>query len=796
LNMYCSLFLPVAVIFALVRTVASSATIKIPSVSKEYVRNIQEDDQKKAKGSGPLQFAQPFKVSIDPSSDGTWNESTQTWELTVESKGAKNLNFAFTRFDIPAGCELSIINANPDKTDVPKVEADSTLNNANNGFWTPLMKTDKVTITLKYKDKKKRVNPPKDIHLEYVNVGFRSFGSSGNKSGSCNIDVVCPLSLGWEKEVRSVAAISLGGSLFCSGAMINNMENDGTPYFLTATHCGITSNNAGSLVAYWNYETSVCGGSPDGTLDQYTVGGADFLSSTSQSDATLVRFVNDPDNSHGVTFAGWDNTPSAYQVNGPGVAIHHPSVDEKRISFEYDDMTTTFYIGNTVSPTGTHVRVSDWDEGTTEGGSSGSPLFNGDHRIIGQLHGGYAACGNDSADWYGRISTSWSAAGLGQWLDPIDVLNGGTGGVDTFDPLAVPTISPAPTAEPTSDFPSAAPSECTGGIFSLDLLTDIYAGETSWTLRDLETNEFVNEGDGYSDNTSYQISSCLYGNCYRFTIFDSYGDGICCAYGQGSYSISVNGQEIGSGGDFNSAESLDFCLIDLFATAAPSVSISPSAAPSISISPSAAPSECTGGIFSLDLLTDLFPIETSWSLTDLETNEIIVYGDGDDYVPETLYQISNCLYGDCYKFFIYDEGGDGLDGWWGAPGDYSVSVNGKVIGSGSSFGYRDSVLFCLSDESECDDSPLPLYVNGHSLRCDSLENYCSSEDHGNVVSSHCPFTCGACSEYGCEDSVAPWSAVDDVYTCAELANDLQMRRICIENRSVAVTCAGTCGICG
>ena len=58
-------------------------------------------------------------------------------------------------------------------------------------------------------------------------------------------------------------------------------------------------------------------------------------------------------------------------------------------SFEDDPTTTTSYLGTAVPGAGTHVRLEDWDLGTTEGGSSGSPLFNQDHRVIGQLHGGY-----------------------------------------------------------------------------------------------------------------------------------------------------------------------------------------------------------------------------------------------------------------------------------------------------------------------------------------------------------------------------------------------------------------------
>jgi len=283
----------------------------------------------------------------------------------------------------------------------------------------------------------------------------------------------------------------------------------------------------------------------------------------------------------------------------------------------------------------------------------------------------------------------------------------------------------------------------------------------------LETNEVFVEGSDYSDNTSYQISNCLPGDCYRFTIFDSYGDGICCAYGQGSYSVSVNGQEIGSGSDFGSNESLEFCL--------------------------SGASECTGGTFSLDLLTDQYGDETSWSLTDLETNEVFV--EGSDYSDNTSYQISNCLPGDCYRFTIFDSYGDGICCAYG-QGSYSVSVNGQEIGSGSDFGSSESLEFCLSDDSGCEDSPLSIYFNESTLSCDSLESYCSSESYGNIVSSHCPVTCGACSEYACEDSMAPWSVGGDVYTCFQLANYAQVGETCNDYSNVAITCAGTCEVCG
>jgi subtilisin-like proprotein convertase family protein len=126
------------------------------------------------------------------------------------------------------------------------------------------------------------------------------------------------------------------------------------------------------------------------------------------------------------------------------VGIHHPNTDEKRISFEYDPTTTTSYLGTAVPGNGTHVRVEDWDLGTTEPGSSGSPLFDQNHRVIGQLHGGYASCTSQTSDWYGRFSVSWTGGGspssrLSDWLDPT-----GTGAmtVDTISGLGM-ALTPA-----------------------------------------------------------------------------------------------------------------------------------------------------------------------------------------------------------------------------------------------------------------------------------------------------------------------------------------------------------------
>jgi hypothetical protein len=156
--------------------------------------------------------------------------------------------------------------------------------------------------------------------------------------------------------------------------------------------------------------------------------------------------MDDPvDPAHEVAFAGWNNS-SADPTSA--VAIHHPNTDEKSISFEDDPTSTTTYLQNSVPGDGTHIRVTDWDLGTTEPGSSGSPLFDQDHHVVGQLHGGYAACGNDLSDWYGRLSVSWQ--NISQYLDPTST---GAVTLDTYAPFAITmTVAPSSGAVFEGDF--------------------------------------------------------------------------------------------------------------------------------------------------------------------------------------------------------------------------------------------------------------------------------------------------------------------------------------------------------
>ena len=163
-----------------------------------------------------------------------------------------------------------------------------------------------------------------------------------------------------------------------------------------------------------------------------------------------------------------------------------------------------------------------------------------------------------------------------------------------------PTISPAPsditsalpTAQPSlSIAPSSAPTSCESDSIIVTILTDNFPLETSWTLEDDCRDQVLGqiERQFYTDSgTLYEHIICNPGSMYTFTIFDAYGDGICCGVtGNGSYSVTLNGDEVASGGQFEDSEQTVFGAQDCLPI--PSNLPTSSHVPSISPAPSNLP---------------------------------------------------------------------------------------------------------------------------------------------------------------------------------------------------------------
>ena len=371
---------------------------------------------------GVVKFAEAIETNIDVNNYGIWDTNSRTsddiWRLKLKSSGAYSINLGFEKFYLPIGTKLFIYNEDQSYSIGPFTEQD---NESHGQLWTPIIKDDALIIELIIPKTEKS-----ELVFELTKVNHDYLGFGKSYSGSCNLDVICGEEDGFELVenyrdiIKSVGAYHINGIETCSGVLLNNAREDRTPYFLTANHCGISQNNAASVVAYWNYENSVCrqpngfeSGLPgDGNLSQFNTG-AIYRSGSNSSDFNLIEFDDPIRAEHKPFFAGWktdfESTPIV-------IGIHHPGVEEKRISFEFDEV---------INPTDNFIVVNDWDIGTTEGGSSGSPIYNENKQVIGQLRGGLAACSNDFSDDYGSINASWLGDGTPQgslkpWLDPDD----------------------------------------------------------------------------------------------------------------------------------------------------------------------------------------------------------------------------------------------------------------------------------------------------------------------------------------------------------------------------------------
>ncbi len=400
----------------------------------------------------------PVNTTIKNS--GTWetlDNGQAIWRLRLSSEGAKASALYFDKFDIPSGASVYVYTSDRKTVDGPYHRSD---NPDGNEYVIGNILGDDITIEYNAPMTK---SPDGTISFDnttpIINIGefgyvYRGEGGfeRGTRAGichraseNCEVNVNCSVGADWRIQQRGVARIYLREGLkagYCTGTLINNTRNDGTPYFLTADHCGptATESNFNQWVFRFNYEASGC----SNPISESSINYTDFTgcskvaegSNNGGSDFYLLKLNNFTKQNAiniGAIYNGWDRSTTA--KSGGGVGIHHPAGDIKKISFYTTTPTTTTYYGGSsmTGANGAHWKI-DWQNsgdktGVTEGGSSGSPIFNSDKRVFGTLSGGLSTCtasASDRYDLYGKMSYHWDnpANGSGNkhqlkpWLDP------------------------------------------------------------------------------------------------------------------------------------------------------------------------------------------------------------------------------------------------------------------------------------------------------------------------------------------------------------------------------------------
>lgn len=628
---------------------------------------VANEDQLAEEQGQPPRYSVFLPVGISTATGGTWMElkgGARLWRLRMESNGALATTLLFNEFSIPEGGLVHIYN--DDRSQI--LGAFTSQNNADGGNYASQILLGQA-CTIEYYEPAS-VRGQGSIDIDKLGYCYRYiYGpESAEERGSdpCQVDVNCsPEGNNWQDEKRGVVRVGLvfpfGGS-WCTGSMVNNTSLDCAPYILTALHCTESSNssNFGQYTFYFNYESSGCG-SGSAPQNQTVVGCTEVANSNdgggnSGSDFSLLEATSSIPSSYNTYYNGW-NAQSA--ASGSGVGIHHPAGDRKKIS----TYTTTLQSTSWGSASGSHWRVfwsaTNNGHGVTEGGSSGSPLFDNQGRIVGTLTGGGSFCSSpNSPDQYGKMSYHWQSNPGDDLKDFLDPANTGQLTLSgTYAPCTPPTTYDAG----ISDIESPAGSICDNSITPVVTLTN-YGGNTltsviinynvdgtgtqqfNWT-GSLGTNQsetvtlpamsvssgnhtfnafttspnnqnddepgnngaasafsitiadsyvtlilnlddygsettwqFVQDGGGivasggpYNDFENIQIEEeiCVAsGECYTFTIFDSFGDGICCYtgtqnpnYSDGNYSIgNAEGNSIYTGSEFDSQEVVNFCI--------------------------------------------------------------------------------------------------------------------------------------------------------------------------------------------------------------------------------------------
>ncbi len=606
----------------------------------------------------PYRFGVEHDVSYAIENSGRWiadkNSGRSIWQLGIFCPGAINISLRFDQFVLPKGAEVFIWSADREEF----IGSFTHANNKESGILaTGLIHGEKIIVEYSVPTSLAAWG---QLQIGQVVHGYRPFAlthftqvESYNRgpfgsSGDCEVNVNCPEGADWQIEKRAVAIIVEGGSGVCTGSLVNNTAQDGTPYFLTANHC---LGNVGAWVFYFNHESSTCNGFIAPT--NQSISGSSEIASSGYSDFGLLLLDDTPPADWNLQYAGWDATDSENAVNS-AVCIHHPSGDIKKISFEDDAPYHSTGGGAQV------WWVDNWELGVTEPGSSGSPLFNQDHRIIGQLYGGASACngsvGNGDFDYYGRFGQSWdhgssASSRLQDWLDPLNtgqtILDGYP---DGFVTLALDA-----------------------GASGIDGVESNVCGSTInpvFNLRNFGTTTLTSCIIHYQLNNSAEQTINWNGSLAQYGEVAVNLPVLNAANGNNTLTVWVTNPNNTTDENSNNNQT------EITFTAA------------------------TGPvyIFNLSITLDDYPEETSWEIVN--GNNQVVYSSDGTYSGEpdgSTVEITGCLAEACYTFVMYDDADDGICCDYGL-GSYTLTNNNNVVAaSGGEFSTFDATEFCMGN---------------------------------------------------------------------------------------------------
>lgn len=395
----------------------SSSFIDLPIPDMDIVYS--EDAEREKDYTVSQRTAVPIHVSLNLHQDGIWTslkDGGKIWQLCIRAKDAKAIDFVFDKFWLPDGGKFFIFNPVTKET-IGAVTSQYLRGNkaVPNRLSTGIVKGD--LVVLEYYQPKE-VNEAPIISISKVYYSYRDVPAFNN-SCSYNVNVNCSEGNNWQREKRAVALVNRKfdqGSVWGSGFLVNNIQNNFSPLFITANHClkyeniikdAIDDPDLSDWVFYWGYETSNCISSmPPIYINKTTIGATVLANNNDYADFALLQLTQTPwDLTNYLPYhLGWDCSGNS---GTGGVCIHHPKHDVKKISTHNMTPNTTSYQSSPYVLWGVQWISTPNGHCITEPGSSGSPLINNNHKVIGQLKGGDATCDElTNTEHFGKFSVS------------------------------------------------------------------------------------------------------------------------------------------------------------------------------------------------------------------------------------------------------------------------------------------------------------------------------------------------------------------------------------------------------
>lgn len=418
------------------QTKAAISTISLPPLSAE------KSAMQQAGGARQIGVARAVPFTASPAATVaylTWTRTemaTQTAVLRFEPEGALGVRLGVQLLALPA---VAVFRLYSHPGDAPAVETTGAallerlpIDAASGArmWWTPDVGSApllEVVLPADVDPSSLQLAIPQLSHIvEAALPQNEALGTEGDvlksRSNACAQDVNCQSNLLPErKSILRMVYVVDGNTFGCTGTLINNPQQDRTPYVLTAAHCIHDQTTASTLQSSWFFYSKACNSSElyPGNAERY--GGAKWLASSLANDMSLLKLLDTPPPE--AVFAGWH--AGLVAVGSAITGLHHPRSDMQKINLgvlkevaacEVDLVNRLLQCAPT-GQLGGFYRVTV-QSGAIEPGSSGSPLFVGG-KVMGTLTGGEAMCpAVETHSIYGRLDQAISGA-FYPWLGGI-----------------------------------------------------------------------------------------------------------------------------------------------------------------------------------------------------------------------------------------------------------------------------------------------------------------------------------------------------------------------------------------